>query len=159
MTAVAELTDVVRHFRIKRFLAPAQQVRAVDGVSFAVQPRESFGLVGESGCGKTTVGRLALGMLAPTSGEVRIEGIDLATLAPAQLRKLRRRMQMIYQDPLNALDPRMAVGDQIGEGLAIHGLGTPAERRERALAMMDAVGLSARLAEDRKSTRLNSSHR
>ncbi len=147
MTPVAELTGVVRHFRIKRFLAPAQQVRAVDGVSFAVQPRESFGLVGESGCGKTTVGRLALGMLAPTSGEVRIDGIDLATLTPVQLRKLRRRMQMIYQDLLNALDPRMAVGEQIGEGLAIHGLGTPADRRERALAMMDAVGLSARLAD------------
>ena len=147
MTAVAELTDVVRHFRIKRFLAPSQQVRAVDGVSFAVGEGESFGLVGESGCGKTTVGRLVLGMLAPTGGRVRIEGVDLATLSAAETRRLRRHVQMIYQDPLNALDPRMSIGEQIAEGLAVHGIGTAPERKERALAMMGAVGLSMRLTD------------
>ncbi len=144
---VVELTDVVRHFRIKRFLAPSQQVRAVDGVSFAIEEGESFGLVGESGCGKTTVGRLVLGMLSPTGGQVRVDGADLATLSADGLRRLRRQVQMIYQDPLNALDPRMSIGEQIAEGLAVHGIGTAAERTERALAMMGAVGLSARLAD------------
>ena len=147
MSAVVELTDVVRHFRIKRFLAPSQQVRAVDGVSFAVEEGESFGLVGESGCGKTTVGRLVLGMLAPTGGQVRVDGTDLASLSTGEMRKLRRHVQMIYQDPLNALDPRMPISDQIAEGPAVHGIGTEAERKVRALEMMGAVGLSERLAD------------
>jgi oligopeptide/dipeptide ABC transporter ATP-binding protein len=147
MTPALELADVVRHYRLRRFLRPAERVRAVDGVSFAVEPGESFGLVGESGCGKTTVGRLVLGLLRPTAGSIRVDGADVGTMSAADLRKLRRRAQMIHQDPLNALDPRMPVGAQIAEGLAIHGIGTPAERTERAAAMMAAVGLAARLSD------------
>ena len=108
MSPIVALDDVTRHFRVRRFLARSQSVRAVDGVSFAVASGESFGLVGESGCGKTTVGRLVLGQLAPTGGRIRIGGTDLATLSPAERRRLSRRLQMIHQDPLNALDPRMS---------------------------------------------------
>ncbi len=106
-------------------------VRAVDGVSFAVQTGETLAIVGESGCGKSTVGRLALRLLEPTSGSVAFEGHDLAALDEAGLRGLRRDMQMVFQDPFSSLNPRMTVADIVGEPLWLHGLGSAKERREK----------------------------
>jgi oligopeptide/dipeptide ABC transporter ATP-binding protein len=116
-------------------------VRAVDGVSFDVGPGETLGLVGESGCGKTTTGRAILRLVEPSAGEVVFEGQDVLTLPAAELRKLRRRMQIIFQDPFSSLNPRMSIGAIVREGLTIHGLaeGDAADRRVRQL--LEEVGL------------------
>jgi peptide/nickel transport system ATP-binding protein len=116
-------------------------LRAVDGVSFSIAPGRTLGLVGESGCGKSTTAKLALGLVAPSAGEVRFEGKLLPHASTAQWRRLRTRMQMVFQDPLAALDRRIKVGDQIAEPLAIHGTTAPEGQRARVLAIMDAVGL------------------
>jgi len=117
-------------------------VRAVDDVSFDIRRGEVFGLAGESGSGKSTVGRLVLRLLDPTAGTVRFDGTDLGGLDPDQLRRLRRRMQVIFQDPLAALNPRMTVGEAIAHPLEIHEPGLPpADRRRRVLDMLSAVGL------------------
>ncbi len=136
--------NLVRHFRKKRRFpfSPREAVRAVDGVSFAIRPGETLGLVGESGCGKSTVGRLVLGIDQPTSGNVRFEGRDMGNLTVEEWRHLCRDMQMIFQDPLGALDPRMTVASQIREPLDIHAIGRPADRMEQVDEMLDAVGLS-----------------
>jgi len=120
----------------------SRTVSAVDGVSFAIAPAEAFGLVGESGCGKSSLAKAVLFLAPPTGGTVRFAGTDLASLSPSQWRPLRRRLQYIFQDPLAALDPRMTVVDQVAEALLIHRLAhTAAERRERAYAQLAAVGL------------------
>jgi peptide/nickel transport system ATP-binding protein len=116
---------------------------AVDGVSFSVAPGETFAIVGESGCGKTTLARMLLRLIEPDSGELRFEGRDLLALGGEQLRTQRRQMQMIFQDPFASLNPRMRVGAIVAEPLAIHEPGTPAgERRERAAATLKRVGLT-----------------
>ncbi len=137
---------LVRHYQIRRgsrlFSHPAT-LRAVDGVSFTLQPGRTLGLVGESGCGKTTTARLVLGLLPLTEGEIRLQGETLPQAGSLRWRELRRVMQMVYQDPLAALDRRIAVGKQVMEPLTIHAIGAPAERRDKALAILQSVGLQA----------------
>jgi len=125
---------------------PRGAVHAVDGVSLAIAPGETLGLVGESGSGKSTLGRCMLRLIEPTSGEVRFAGRSLLGLPARALRALRREMQIIFQDPYGSLNPRMRVGSIVGEGLAIHGLGTRPERRARVAELLDLVGLSPEAA-------------
>jgi oligopeptide transport system ATP-binding protein len=142
--ALLEVRDLVKHFPVRRGLfGRAGAVRAVDGVSFEVAPGEVLGLVGESGCGKTTAGRCVLRLLEPTSGTVRFEGRDVARLPRRELRALRRGMQVIFQDPYSSLNPRMTVGAAIAEPLAIHGIARGARARERVAELLDQVGLAA----------------
>jgi peptide/nickel transport system ATP-binding protein len=143
-TPLVEVRHLVKHFPItggimQRTIA---QVQAVDDVSFTIRRGETLGLVGESGCGKTTVGRLLLRLIQPTAGEILFDGTDLAPLSGSALKPFRRRMQIIFQDPYASLDPRTPIGDSIGEGLRIHAIGTPQERREKVRKIMDLVGLA-----------------
>jgi oligopeptide transport system ATP-binding protein len=121
-------------------------VKAVDGVSFAIREGETLGLVGESGCGKSTVGRAILRLYEPTAGSVMIDGEDIASLAPEALRRKRPTMQMVFQDPQASLNPRMTVAGIISEPLIEHTDWTPEKRLERVLELMDAVGLNRRFA-------------
>jgi len=116
-------------------------VRAVDDVTFAIRAGETFGLVGESGCGKTTTGRLLLGLVPPSAGSVRFDGKDIFRLPAAEWRQLRRDMQIIFQDPYSSLNPRLTAGEIVEEALAVHNVGTPAERRERVHELFRMVGL------------------
>jgi oligopeptide/dipeptide ABC transporter ATP-binding protein len=118
-------------------------VRAVDDISFAIRRGETFGLVGESGCGKSTTGRCILRLIEPTSGEIRFDGRDLLSLTATEMRRARRDMQIIFQDPYSSLNPRMRVGDIIEEPLIIHRLGERQKRRERVVELLNLVGLDA----------------
>ena len=139
-----EVRHLKVHFPVKHSLlgSAKELVRAVDDVSFTIAPGETVGLVGESGCGKTTLGRALLRLIDPTAGEVIFEGEDIARLNGAELRARRKRFQMIFQDPYGSLNPRMTVEDIIGEALDIHRLATnAAARRERVQALLADVGL------------------
>ncbi len=116
-------------------------VQAVDDVSFHIFQGETLGLVGESGCGKTTVGRTMLRLLEPTSGRVTFDGVEVFRLKGGELKAMRRNMQIIFQDPYSSLDPRMPVGESVAEGLRIHHVGTPVERRRKVQDMLRKVGL------------------
>lgn len=116
-------------------------VKAVDDVSFTIREGETLGLVGESGCGKTTVGRTMLRLVEPTGGAVYYEDVNLAELKGNELKAMRRNMQIIFQDPYASLDPRVPIGDAVAEGLRIHQIGTPRERYERAIEILRKVGL------------------
>jgi oligopeptide/dipeptide ABC transporter ATP-binding protein len=142
-SALLEVRDLRKHFPVRRglFQRDTGAVRAVDGVSFDLAPGETLGIVGESGCGKTTLGRLVLRLLEPTSGVIRFAGTDLAGLNGEALRHTRREMQLIFQDPFGALNPRMRVGAIVGEGLEVHGLARGAALRSRVLAALERVGL------------------
>jgi oligopeptide transport system ATP-binding protein len=142
-TPLVEVVNLVKHFPVKTGIMQrtGAWVRAVDDVSFEVRKGETLGLVGESGCGKTTVGRLILRLIDPTAGSIRFDGEDITKLTGSALRPFRRRMQIIFQDPFASLDPRQPIGDSIGEGLRIHGLGNAIERRAKVARMMDLVGL------------------
>jgi oligopeptide/dipeptide ABC transporter ATP-binding protein len=144
-TPLVDVRDLVKHFPIRGGILQRTvgQVQAVDGVSFQIRRGETLGLVGESGCGKTTVGRLVLRLIDPTSGTIHFDGEDITAIRGAALKPYRRRMQIICQDPYASLDPRTPIGDSIGEGLRIHGIGTPTERRTKVARMMDMVGLQA----------------
>ena len=144
MSILLEAANLRRHYHVRtsRGLFPAKaSLRAVDGVSLSLGAGRTLGLVGESGCGKSTTGKLVLGLIPPTSGTVRFKGREMPAAGSADWRALRPRMQMVYQDPLGALDRRLPVGVQIMEPLAIHGAQSPAGRRERAAEVMAAVGL------------------
>ena len=140
LLSVSQLT---KHFPIRRgvFGREAGAVRAVDGVSLQVARGETLGIVGESGCGKTTLGRCILRLLEPTSGQIHFDGIDVRALDSASMRRLRRRMQIIFQDPFSSLNPRMTVGAIVREGLTIHKLAAGAEADKRVRQLLAEVGL------------------
>src|SRR5512132_2853414 len=147
---ILEVRNLVKHFQIGGglFGGRAATVKAVDGVSFSIRRGETLGLVGESGCGKTTTGRAILRLELPTSGEVIFEGRDMAKLSDAELRGMRRRMQVIFQDPYSSLNPRMTVGQIIAEPLAVHGIvADRTQRAQRMSELLSHVGLLARHAE------------
>ena len=141
---LVRVDNLVKHFPILRGLLQKQvgAVRAVDGVSFEVRRGETLGLVGESGCGKSTTGRTILQLFRPTSGQVLFDGEDLTKLKGEGLRKMRRKMQMIFQDPYASLNPRMTVGEIVGEPLLIHNLASESEANERVKQLLELVKLN-----------------
>lgn len=137
--------NLVKHFPIKQGIIFQKQigaVHAVDNISFEVRQGETLGLVGESGCGKSTTGRTVLQLQRPTSGSVIFDGVDLVKSKGEELRHLRRKMQMIFQDPYASLNPRMTVGEIIGEPLVIHRTATQKEIEERVANLLELVGLN-----------------
>src|SRR6267154_348385 len=142
-----EVQDLKKHFPIHRgvFSRVSGYVYAVDGVSFHIDRGETLGLVGESGCGKSTVGRTLLKLLEPTAGNIKVRGEDITDLDQDQMLPYRRQMQMIYQDPYASLNPRMSAGEIVGEPLIIHGVAAAGERRERVANLFERVGLRPEL--------------
>ena len=147
MSALLEVEGLKKHFPIHEgvFSRVSGHVYAVDGVSFHIDRGETLGLVGESGCGKSTVGRTLLKLLEPTAGSIKVHGTDIAPLDADRMLPYRRQMQMIYQDPFASLNPRMSAGDIVGEPLIIHGVGAPDDRRERVAQLFERVGLRPEL--------------
>jgi len=155
MAALVKILNLSKHFSVKdqgvafRALIPftgkEAVLRAVDGISFSIQKGETLGLVGESGCGKSTVARCILRLLEPTSGKILFEEMDLAGVKEDDLRLIRRNLQMIFQDPMASLNPRLSVKQVLEEPLRLHEKSTPKEREERVLEVMDQVGLDREL--------------
>jgi oligopeptide/dipeptide ABC transporter ATP-binding protein len=137
--------DLVKYFPIKGGILQRVQawVRAVDGISFSIRKGETLGLVGESGCGKTTVGRTILRLIPATSGEVLFEGRDVLALKKGELKELRRDMQIIFQDPFSSLDPRMPIGESIGEGLLVHKMADRTKRHREVIEALVRVQMRA----------------
>jgi peptide/nickel transport system ATP-binding protein len=149
MTApLLEVENLSKHFVARRSLTgrPKATVQAVDGVSFTVEAGKTLALVGESGCGKTTLGRLVLRLIEPTSGTIRFEGRDLSGLNERDLRAFRRHAQLVFQDPYASLNPRMTIGQILAEPLLLHRIVAPHRRRERVAQLLQLVGLDPRLA-------------
>ena len=138
-----EVDGLVKYYAVRGGLLRrvVAWVQAVDDVSFGIRKGETLGMVGESGCGKTTVGRTILRLVPPTGGKVTFDGVNVFGLKGQELKDMRRQMQIVFQDPYSSLDPRMPVGESIAEGLKIHGVGTASERFDLVLATMRKVGL------------------
>ena len=153
MTPLLAVEDLVKHFPVRegplaRLIAGQRRVvRAVDGVSFTVEPGETLGLVGESGCGKTTTGRLVLRALEPTRGRIVFDGEDITALSPGRLLPFRRKAQIVFQDPYTSLNPRMTVKRTLAEPIRVHRLAADGEVPGRVSALLDMVGLRAEHAE------------
>lgn len=137
-TELVRVHDLVKHFPVED---STDVWRAVDGVSFEIMSGETLGLVGESGCGKSTAGRCILRLIEPTQGEIHFEGRDVTAMGRSELRQLRREMQIIFQDPNASLNPRMKIGDIVAEPLVIHKIGNKTERRDRVAWLLTKVGI------------------
>jgi len=143
--ALLVVTDLVKHYPVRSGVLRrrAGTVHAVDGVSFSLRTGETLGLVGESGCGKSTVARAVLRLVEPTSGRIRIKGCDITHLGKTEMRRHRREMQIVFQDPFASLNPRMRAGDIVGEPLTVHSLASGREWQARVAELFDQVGLRA----------------
>ncbi len=143
-----EVKDLKTHFPIRKGVLNKTVgfVKAVDGVSFTIRQGSTLGLVGESGCGKTTVGRTLLRLIPATAGQVAFDGQDVLGISSSRLKSLRRQMQIMFQDPYGSLNPRMTVEDIVGEGLTVHRIAHGKQRRQRVAEILEQVGLSARFA-------------
>ncbi len=140
---VVEVRDLVKYFPIKGgvFQRTVANVKAVDGVSFYIKKGETFGLVGESGCGKTTIGRCVLRLIEPTSGKIFFKGIDITDMNQKELRKLRPKMQIVFQDPYSSLNPRLTIKDIVGEAMIYHNIISRRDLEKRVKELLDMVGL------------------
>ena len=143
--AMLSIEKLFKHYPIKTGAFRSETVHAVDGVSLIVRRGETLGLVGESGCGKSTLGRVALRLEEPTSGSIRFREVDLTQLGGRELRRLRPKLQMVFQDPLGSLNPRMKVSQAVAEPLLLHGLAAGRDVRARVREIFDRVGLSDEL--------------
>jgi len=141
---LVEVQDLKTHFAIRKglFRHTAGWVKAVDGVSFRIEAGKTMGLVGESGCGKTTIGRTILKLIPATAGRVRFNSVEIFEQSSSRMRRLRRDMQLIFQDPYGSLNPRMTVGNIVGESLTAHGLAKGRARRQKVTDLLEKVGLS-----------------
>lgn len=146
---LVQVQDLVVHFPVRKgvFSKTVGHVRAVDGVSFSIPRGQTLSLVGESGSGKTTAARAILRLIEPTSGRVQFDGMEVTQLHPGELRRLRRRMQIVFQDPYGSLNPRMTVASVLTEALKVHHLAPRAQRRARVLELLDLVGLPPEAAD------------
>ena len=142
-----EIRDLRKHYASRAFLGSGSVMKALDGVSLAVQPGEVLGLVGESGCGKSTLGRTILKLTEPTSGSIRFQGEDITTWSRRRMLPLRRRMQIIFQDPYSSLNPRLSIASILAAPFEIHGVATGSDLRDRVASLLRLVGLPAEAAQ------------